>query len=411
MLYPARAFLMNTGPVLAVICALFSPPATAEPQGSFENFINRFETKAVNAGFSRQFYRDLTEGMTPDPTMPNLVASQPEFVTPIWEYIGQRVSEGRIAHGKSAFERNRPAFDRNTARFGVDPYVLAAIWGMESDFGAVLNNQRLIKPIIRSLMTLVYYNRDRVADDEFELINAMQLIRDFGWTNETLVGSWAGAIGHLQIIASGVVAHQTDGDGDGRVDVHNSLPDALATASTFLLALGYEPGLDWGYEVEVPDGFDYMIATRNEMKRAGFFTGQGVTRVHGRQFTDLEQPVFLYVPAGVNGPKFLMTPNYLVLKAYNFSDSYALSMAHLTDRLKGAGPFASAWPLGTRFPNREERVFIQQRLNDLGFYDGEIDGRIGPISQESYQRFQNSIGLLPDGFITADAVDLLRSAQ
>jgi membrane-bound lytic murein transglycosylase B len=318
----------------------------------------------------------------------------------MWDYLDKRVTDGRITRGKAAIEKNSGLFGEIGRRTGVDPYILGAIWGIETDYGAVLGNTKLIRPIIRSLATLVHQRRGRLAEDEADFIAALKLLQREGLAPEKLVGSWAGAIGHLQVNPSNVVAHGMDGDGDGHVDLHRSLADALATSAKFLLDLGYRPGLDWGFEVEVPAGFDYLLATRDALRPISFFAERGVTRVRGRAFSDTSIPVFLYAPAGQNGPKFLMTANYLVLKGYNFSDSYALSVAHLTDRLKGGGAFASGWPRETKFPDLAQRKAIQQALIRLGLYDGVVDGRIGPISQAAYARFQSAQGLVADGFIT-----------
>jgi membrane-bound lytic murein transglycosylase B len=348
--------------------------------------------------------------MTPDPDVPELVTTQPEFSTPIWEYIDKRVSATRIARGRDAVARNAALFQSVGQRFGVDPHVLGAIWGIETDYGSVLGNSRLIRPIIRSLMTLVHQRRGRLAEDEGDLIAALLLLQREHLNANELVGSWAGAIGHLQVNPSNVLRFGTDGDGDGHVDLHRSLADALATSATYLRELGYQPGADWGFEVEVPSGFDYLLATRETLRPVSFFSQRGVRRVKGRQFADPTTPVFLYAPAGAKGPKWLMTGNYLVLKGYNFSDSYALSVAHLTDRLKGAGDFVHDWPRGTAFPDLTQRKAIQQALIDLGFYEGAVDGRIGPISQAAYARFQAARGEVADGFITLDSYKELIAA-
>ena len=163
-------------------------------------------------------------------------------------------------------------------------------------------------------------------------------------------------------------------------------------------------------EVMVPDGFDYLLATRTQLRPVSFFAERGIARVAGRQFADLNLPVFLYVPAGKDGPKFLMTQNYLVLKGYNFSDSYAMSVAHMTDRLKGGGAFVDDWPRNTAFPNLAQRQAIQRALAQLGLYDGIIDGRLGPISQEAYARFQAGQGQVADGFITRASYEALAAA-
>jgi membrane-bound lytic murein transglycosylase B len=403
--------VVRVGFVAIIAClAIAGSAARAQPVESFESFIAGFEARAVAEGISPQTYRAATAGLTPDPNIPNIVSSQPEFTTPVWEYIEGRVSAGRIARGREAMAQNAALFEAIGARYGVDPHILGAIWGMETDFGAVLSNSSLIKPVIRSLATLVHRRRGRVEADEDEFLAALRLIERGPYTAQTLVGSWAGAIGHLQAGPSVILAHGQDGDGDGAVDPHRSLADALATSANFLRSLGYRPGVDWGLEVEVPGGFDYLLATREVLRPVRFFADRGVQRVAGRQFGDLDEPVFLYVPAGRQGPKFLMTQNYLVLKGYNFSDSYAMSVAHLTDRLKGGGPHVTPWPRQTRFPNLEQRVAIQRWLAQLGYYTGEVDGRIGPITQVAYQKFQSATGQVADGFITYAAYETLEAA-
>jgi membrane-bound lytic murein transglycosylase B len=250
-----------------------------------------------------------------------------------------------------------------------------------------------------------------LAQDEADFISALLLVQRGPLDADQLIGSWAGAIGHLQVNPSNVIAHGADGDGDGRVDLHNSLPDALATSAKFLLDLGYTPGVDWGFEVDVPQGFDWLLADRDVLRPIAFFAERGIRRVKGREFSDPGIPVSLYAPAGRDGPKFLMTGNYLVLKGYNFSDNYALSVAHLADRLKGGGAFAAEWPRGTKFPNLAQRETIQARLKQLGFYEGVVDGRIGPVTQAAYARFQAGRGEVADGFITYKSFEELSGAN
>ncbi|HEY0855163.1 MAG TPA: lytic murein transglycosylase [Devosia sp.] len=396
--------------VVAGLLLAFATPAFAQPVESFPDFIRNFEAQAVAAGVDPDVYRQATNGLTPDPNVPGLVTSQPEFTTPVWEYIATRVSSGRISRGQAAMGDQQALFDVAGRTYGVDPYILAAIWGIETDYGSVLGNAKLIRPIIRSLATLVHQRRGRLKDDAADFIAALQLIQLGPLNRDTLVGSWAGAIGHLQVNPSNVIAHGRDGDGDGRIDLHNSLPDALATSATFLRDLGYQPGVDWGFEVELPPGFDYLLADRETLRPIQFFAERGVTRVKGRKFASFDTPVFLYVPTGKDGPKFLMTQNYLVLKGYNFSDSYAMAVAHLADRLKGGGSFVQPWPTKTKFPNLAQRKSIQESLIKLGLYNGVVDGRIGPISQAAYARFQASKGEVADGFITFASYEELAAA-
>lgn len=410
---PARVRGQGWGWPLAIALAtwlLLTLSAAAQPVESFAAFLENFEARAVAAGVDRNVYRAATQGLTPDPNVPDLVASQPEFTTPVWDYIDKRVSEGRIGRGKAAMAANAALFAAMGQRTGVDPAILGAIWGIETDYGAVLSNGKLIRPIIRSLATLVHQRRTRLKEDEGDFIAALLLVQRGPLSAQTLVGSWAGAIGHLQVNPSNVIAHGSDGDGDGRIDLHNSLPDALATSARFLLDLGYRPGVDWGYEVSLPEGFDYLLADRETLRPVAFFAERGVTRIKGKPFPQPDEPAFLYVPAGKDGPKFLMTRNYLVLKGYNFSDSYAMAVAHMADRLKGGGPFVQPWPKKTAFPNLAQRKAIQQDLIALGLYQGSVDGRLGPITQKAYARFQATSGLVADGFITLDAYHRLQAA-
>lgn len=392
----------------AVVWMVLIGSALAQPRESLSEFLSQLRSEAVAAGVSGAFYDAIMSEITPDPRVPNLVETQPEFSTPVWDYLDARINASRIERGKQAMARHAELFARIGSAYGVDPYVLGAIWGMETDYGAVLGNERLIRPIVRSLATVAWQRRSRFVEDKADLFAALQLTAFNGGVSP--LGSWAGAIGHLQVNPSSVLAHGTDGDGDARVDLHNSLADALATSAVYLRRLGYQPGLDWGFEVEVPQGFDYLLATRDQLRPISFFAERGVTRVAGRQFADLSVPVFLYAPAGQSGPKFLMTANYLVFKGYNFSDSYALAIGHLADRLKGSGAFMTPWPRHTQFPDLAQRLAIQEALKRLGLYDGAVDGRIGPVTQAAYARFQAMQGQVADGFITRAAAEALAAA-
>ena len=393
-----------------LLAAAFAGPADAAAGASFGDFLHGFEAKAVAAGVSRAVYEKATNGLTPDPRIPALVTTQPEFATPIWDYIDTRVDDSRIKRGKAAMAANAGLFARAGKAWGVDPAILGAIWGMETDYGSALASKSSIRPVIRSLATLAWEERGRVELDEAELIAALQLVQRGPLTAETLVGSWAGAIGHLQVNPTTVIKYGTDGDGDGKVDLMHSLPDALATSAKFLIGLGWKPGIDWGYEVTLPKGFDYLLADREHLRPLADFAALGVKRTNGKPFADPKVPVFLYVPAGKDGPKFLMTGNYLVLKGYNFSDSYALAVGHLADRLKGAGDFKSAWPRGTKFPNLAQREAIQTALGKLHLLTGESDGRLGPVTQRAYAKFQAAHGEVADGFITLSAYEELVAA-
>ncbi|MCF4099586.1 lytic murein transglycosylase [Maritalea mediterranea] len=392
--------------LIFIALVLWPMASVAAPQQSFSDFVKSFEREAVAAGISREFYRRITNGLSPDPTIKVAQATQPEFERPIWDYIDKRVSAAKIRQGQEKYRANKAVFDRVAAQIGVDPYVLAAIWGIETNYGTIMDQDIYFKPVVRSLFSLVHQRRGRVEADKQELLLVLKLMQA-GKMPMDQKGSWAGAMGHLQIMPTAYAQLAVDFDRDGRIDVHNSLADALASSARWLLALGYVPGEDWGMEVSLPKGFDYQLAGRDQMRTVRFFAERGVRRVAGRQFGDLDQPVFLYVPAGHNGPKFLMGRNYLAFKGYNFADSYALTVAHLTDRLKGVGPFEQDWPRNTAFLNRDQRVALQQKLKQLGYYKANVDGRFGPISQKALRAWQADAGLVVDGFATKQVFDVL----
>ena len=398
---------------LALLVAFLglTSPAFAQPVESFESFIKNFEATAVAAGVTHETYAKAMYGLTADASVPELVTSQPEFTTPLWEYIDKRVNEWRIGKGKEAIAQNQALLTATGQKYGVDPYLLSSIWGIETNYGRVLSDPQYIRPIIPFLATLVHQRRVRLEGDTADLIAALLLVQRGPLDATQLIGSWAGAIGHLQVNPTNVIKYGKDGDGDGAIDLQNSLADALATTAEFLLGLGYKPGLEWGYEVNVPDGFDYLLAKRDQVRPISFFADLGVAQVGGAAFSDTSIPVFLYAPTGAKGPKFLMTNNYLVLKGYNFSDSYAMAISHLQDRLKGRGEFITAWPRDTKFPNLEQRKAIQEALIKLGLYEGLVDGRIGPVSQAAYAKFQASKGEVADGFITLHSYEELVAAS
>jgi len=385
-------------------------PAFAQPVESFESFIKNFEATAVAAGVTHETYAKAMYGLKPDENVPALVTAQPEFTTPLWDYIEKRVTDWRLEKGKESIAQNQALLTAIGDKYGVDPYLLASIWGIETNYGRVLSDPQYIRPIIPSLATLVHQRRVRLEGDTADLIAALLLVQRGPLDATQLVGSWAGAIGHLQVNPSNVIKYGTDGDGDGAVDLHNSLADALATSAVYIIGLGYKPGLEWGFEVDVPDGFDYLLATRDQLRPISFFTELGVKRVVGASFSDPSIPVFLYAPTGAKGPKFLMTNNYLILKGYNFSDSYAMAISHLEDRLQGRGEYVTPWPRDTKFPNVEQRRAIQEALIKLGLYEGKVDGRIGPVSQAAYAKFQASKGEVADGFITLHSYEELAAA-
>lgn len=402
-----RQIICFLGSVAVVL--LWALPAAAQPEESFDTFKERFEITAVAAGVDPTFYWSVMDSVTEDPEIAKRIDEQSGFATPIWDYISTHVTARRVVDGRAALAVYRPLFDRVSEEYGLDPYLLSAIWGMETNYAADHGSSHHFVPLVPELANVVYQRRPSVARDEAELIAALRIAQDQGFAPDELMGEWPGGIGHMQVLPSLVLALGQDGDGDGRVDVHNSLADALETAASFLQALGYEPGLDWGLEVTVPSGFDYESTGNLVFRPLQYFADRGVEPAEGREFLDPETEVALYTPAA-SGPKFLVTRNYDVLKEYAHSDAYALAVSFLADRIKGLGETVALEPREIVFPNEQQRFEIQEWLAALGYYEGEIDGLIGPLSRAAYAQFQADRGMVADGVVTTQSHALLQEA-
>jgi membrane-bound lytic murein transglycosylase B len=224
-------------------------------------------------------------------------------------------------------------------------------------------------------------------------------------------GSWAGAMGHTQFIPTTYLEYAVDFTGDGTRDIWRAISDALASTANFLKEKGWNSGETWGYEVVLPNGFDYGLADGRTQRTLAEWAKLGIERPGGRPFPRPSDPARLIVPAGASGPAFLMINNFYVIKRYNNATAYALAVGHLADRLMGFGPIQQSWPTDEQPLARSERKELQQLLADMGFLRGKIDGIIGPQTQAAVRDFQRSVDLVPDGFATKRLLEKIRAAQ
>ncbi|KQT52119.1 MULTISPECIES: lytic murein transglycosylase [unclassified Aureimonas] len=380
-------------------------PAAAD--AGFQRWIAGFEETAVKSGVSRQVYRAAFAGISdPDPEVLEKARFQPEFQDKIWDYMDNRVHEESIAEGQAYRAKLKPVLDRIERRFGVDRDVLLAIWSMESNYGRILTRTDVVRSVPRSLATLAYLDKKRAKFARSQLIAALKIVQDGDVSVQGLTGSWAGAMGHTQFIPTSYRLYRADMDGNGHADIWTSVPDALATAANLLAKNGWQTGRTWGYEVVLPS--EKVAALAGSKKTVGQWAKLGVRRVGGRDFSSPGENANLVLPAGPNGPAFLMTKNFYVLKAYNNADKYALAVGHLSDRIGGAGEFAQDWPRGYKRLNMEERYEVQQRLTHHGLYDGKIDGKIGEGSKIAIMSYQKRAGVDADGNASKALLDLLR---
>jgi peptidoglycan lytic transglycosylase B len=371
---------------------------------NFHRCIERLWPLAERRHISRATFVRYTKALTPDLQIMDLLDNQPEFTKAVWDYLDMLVTDERIAKGRALLQKYRASFDAAERAFGVDRHIVTAIWGVESDYGT----QGGERPVLRSTATLACIGRrQKYFRDEF--IATLDILQRGDVKPDRLVGSWAGAFGPTQFMPTAFQRYAVDFDHDGRRDVVDSVPDIIASTANNLKKDGWQPGETWGYEVVVPATFNFMLADRRRLLPIREWQHHDIVRPHGKPFPRPDDRAFLLVPAGVQGPGFLMLHNFRVIMRYNPAEAYALAIGHLADRLRGGGPFAQAWPRYERVLSREERLELQQLLARRGYDVGEPDGHFGAKTRAAIREFQAKNGKIPDGFASAAILNQLRA--
>ncbi len=397
----------------ALLCLLAGTAALAQPvpeaPPAMAECLPGLVAKAREQGVTPALAEAQLSGLAADPDVVAATGRQAEFEKPIWAYLDAAVSDEAVTDGRAklASEASLPAIETST---GIDRHVLVAIWGIESGYGSVLDDPRKVRPVVRSLATLACAGGPRVGTWTEELVAALRILDLNRTTPDRLTGSWAGAMGHTQFMPTTYLRHAVDGDGDGRADIWTSAPDALASTGQYLRTLGWRPGEGWGGEVLLPAGFDYRLADETTGRTLAEWRALGVVPA-GRPIGADGDTARLVLPAGAKGPAFLLRPNFSALLGYNAAFSYALAVAHLSDRLRGEPGFVRPWPRDDRPLARDERREIQALLEAKGHPVGGIDGRIGPRSRAAIRAWQGEAGLVPDGYADSGLLDRLRAGR
>lgn len=360
---------------------------------SWEDWKVEFYQKASNAGVSKPVLTQFLEKAEPNENVISYDQSQAEYRKFIWEYLDSAVSAKRVSNGRAKFSAKQNWLQNNTA-FSNDSQYLVAIWGMETSYGNNTGNTALVN----ALATLTYDGR-RQSFFEEELITLLKLI-DNGDVPFTVTGSWAGGMGHTQFIPTTYQNYAVDVNADGKRNLWDE-NEALASAANYLLAMGWTPGLPWGFEVSLSPQFNYLLANNDDPQTLTEWRDLGVKLANGNALPAITASAKLFVPAGAGGPKFLTTANFDVIKKYNNSDLYALSVARLADGIAGRDTaFASAWPSDAKRLNSDDIKQLQMILNQQGFEAGEIDGIFGKGTRRALQRYQNAKQMVADGYLS-----------
>jgi lytic murein transglycosylase len=371
-------------------------------QEGLTQWLSTFKDRALAAGISSA----TLEALKGAEYLPKVVRNdhhQNEFTKTIWEYLDTAVSDDRITHGLKALKSHGETLARIEATYGVDAEVVAAIWGLESAYGAVRGDI----PTLHALATLAYDGR-RGAFFEGELIAALKILQLGDATPATLRGSWAGAMGHTQFMPSSWHAFAVDFTADGKRDIWDDDPtDALASTAAYLAGKGWVKGAPWGAEITLPPGFDYDLTTERVKKPAADWQAMGVRLADGTDLPD-HGPASVLLPGGHRGAAFLIFQNFHVIETYNTADAYVIAVGHLADRLRGAGPILTPWPRDERALSFEERVALQKRLTAAGFDTGGVDAKMGPKTVAAIKTFQKARGMVPDGFPSLSVLQALQ---
>ncbi|MET3560132.1 membrane-bound lytic murein transglycosylase B [Bartonella japonica] len=339
-----------------------------------------------------------------DPEVLKKAAYQPEFISPSWSYFDNRIHDIAIVEGQRQAKKWDNWLPLIEKRFGVDRNILLAIWSMESNYGQILTNNNVMRDTIRSLATLAYADPKRAKYAQEQLIAAMKILQSGEITRTQLTGSWAGAMGHTQFIPSSYLAYAIDMDGNGKSDIWNSVPDALATAANLLHMNGWKSDRPWGVEVKLPQKKNLPSDWRSFEQWAKL----GVTNANGHPLPASSEQAILKYPDEPKGPIFLVTKNFFVLKRYNNADRYAFAVALLANRIAGHPGLVQDWQRPFQPLTFHEYKELQSRLIALGYYEGEVDGKIGTASQNAIKAFQKHHHLKVDGYPSSELLFLLR---
>jgi lytic murein transglycosylase len=394
--------------VILAFTLLAALPARAE---DFQQWLAAQWPAAQQMGVSRATFESAVRGLTPDLSLPDLdipgrpekQPQQPEFVQTPGQYLRESSFVRLAARGRELAAQYKDTLARIEKTIGVPGNVVLAIWGRETDFGGY----KLPHDALQVLATQAYTGKRK---DFFrnEFLHALKMLQD-GVPRADMRSSWGGAMGLTQFLPSEFYKYATDFDGDGRVDIWHSVPDALASAAKQLAGKGWVSGVRWAYEVRAPQNADCTLGVPEVTKPIGEWLKLGFVPTHGRKLSAAERavPASLVQPEGTYGPAFLGTKNYFVLKDYNYSDLYVLFVGHLSDRIAGASAFETLWSKAEQLKTTAVES-MQKRLTALGLYRDKIDGKAGMLTRAALGQYQKKNQLKVDCWPTAAVLESMQ---
>ncbi len=397
--FPGNYLRMLAGTALVAWTGLF---AAIPAHTDFEQCKARLKATAYAEGIDGPTVDRVLDAAQYNARVIELDQRQPEFTRSFGNYYQLRVTPARVALGRALLATHRSLLRQVQQQTGVPPHYLVSFWGLETNFGNIFGDMA----VPDSLTTLACDPR-RSEFFTAELMAALKIIEAGDIDAEKMQGSWAGAMGHVQFMPSAYLSYAVDGDGDGRRDLWGSIPDAMFSAGNFLKHLGWEPGVRWGREVILPENFDYALANTGKTRPLSDWRALDITDVFGQPLTDSDIPTRLLVPSGHKGPAFVTYQNFDVIMGWNRSEYYALSVGRLADRIAGAGRLRNTPPDADLKLSNELVLQLQRNLNMLGYDAGEPDGVPGPMTRSAVSRYQQSKGVIADGYLDTTILEAI----
>ncbi|MFG0456529.1 lytic murein transglycosylase [Shewanella mangrovisoli] len=368
---------------------------------AFPTCVANLQERARTEGLSEATIQDTVASLQFVPKVIELDQAQPEFSQTFNNYFTKRATDWRVNEGRRLLKKHRALLDKLAQEYGVPPQYILSFWGLETNYGSYKGKMS----VLDSLATLACEPR-RSGYFTTELMQALKLKEKYGFDKSTMVGSWAGAMGHTQFMPSAYAKYAIDGDGDGKADLWNSTEDALTSAANFLQHLGWQRNERWGREVILPRNFSYENLGAKQAQPLSQWAAQSVVQSNGLPLPSIDMKAALYLPSGHTGPAFLGYENFNVIMRWNRSEFYAITVGHLADRINGGEPLKVTPPELPRL-SREQIKQLQTKLNESGFDVGKPDGVLGRNSSAGIQAFQRSKNMIADGFPSPEVFSAL----
>jgi lytic murein transglycosylase len=377
------------------------PAPRPVPNAGYNAWVAGYKSRAAGRGISQSTMDAAFRGAGYLPEVVERDRNQTEFKRSLEDYLNIAASDERVSLGRQKYAQYQGTLEAIEGRYGVEPHVVAAVWGLESFYGTRRGNV----PVVSALSTLAYDGR-RGEFFESQLTAALRILQAGDISPGAMTGSWAGAMGHTQFIPTSYLAYAVDYTGDGRRDIWSEDPsDSLASTAAYLQKSGWVRGLPWGMEVTLPPGFNPALLGRGKGKSAAEWEALGVRRAGGGR---LAPGSIIAGGTTGGGPYFLLTQNFAVILRYNNAQNYAIGVGHLSDRIAGGGPVQASFGPDAAGMTKADRQELQRLLTARGFDTGGTDGVIGAKTEAAISAYQASAGLPVTGKPSLELLQRLR---